>query len=515
MGPRGLDEEEKARPEPISIPVEEQEPVKQRGFLSRIRYYEEVLDRKLGIESHSLDRVLPENRKPPNSLTMAFMWASATMNISCFSTGFLGKEFGLSLGQTIAITICATFLGAAVTVRIPFLFLWIFLERFALPLCVASGLHLLLRAGYYPSSIIAALNVIEQLGWASVNCITGGLALSAVSDGHVSIAVGVVIVACVSFLFSFVGLRGVLMYEQYAWILFFIIFMIIYGESAHRANLAAPATVTGLTRSGNALSLIGVIYGSSASWSSIVSDFYVHYPVNTPKVKIFLYTTLGITIPTCIGMLLGACISSALDTNPEWAAAYENGIGEILKTIIYPGVFAKFLLVLLVLSGIGVNCIAIYSGALSAQLFAKPFAQVPRVVWSFLVFVCILLLSIAGRDHLLDVLENFLSLLGYWNTSFFVILFTEHYLFRGGSLSNYDLDAWDTPSRMPVGYAGLTAFLCGAAGWIVGMVETYYVGAIAKMIGQNGGDVANELAFVFTSVAYIPLRKLELKYVGR
>ncbi|KAH2917087.1 hypothetical protein KXW73_003922 [Aspergillus fumigatus] len=506
MDPRSLNAEEKAHTEPASIPVEKQEPAKPRGLLSRIRYYEEVLDRKLGIESHSLDRVLPENRKPPNSLAMALMWASATINISCFSTGFLGKKFGLSLGQTIAITICATALGAAVTG-------W----------CATMGPGTGLRQvaisryslGFYPSSIIAALNVIEQLGWASVNCITGGLALRAVSDGRVSIAVGVVIVACVSFLFSFVGLRGVLMYEQYAWILFFIIFMIIYGESAHRANLAAPATVTGLTRSGNALTLIGVVYGSSASWSSIVSDFYVHYPANTPKIKIFLYTTLGITIPTCIGMLLGACISSALDTNPEWAAAYENGIGEILKTIIYPRGFARFLLVLLVLSGIGVNCIAIYSGALSAQLLAKPFAKLPRAVWSFLVFVCILLLGIAGRDHLLDVLENFLSLLGYWNTSFFVILFTEHYLFRGGSLSNYDLDAWNTPSRMPVGYAGLTAFLCGAAGWIVGMVETYYVGAIAKMIGQDGGDVANELAFVFTSVTYIPLRKLELKYVGR
>jgi hypothetical protein len=120
MDPRGLDAEEKAHPEPTSIPVEEQEPVKPRGLLSRIRYYEVVMDRKLGIESHSLDRVLPENRKPPNSLVMAFMWASATINISCFSTGFLGKEFGLSLGQTIAITICGTFLGAAVTVRIPF-----------------------------------------------------------------------------------------------------------------------------------------------------------------------------------------------------------------------------------------------------------------------------------------------------------------------------------------------------------------------------------------------------------
>ncbi|KAI9926772.1 hypothetical protein ASPWEDRAFT_143114 [Aspergillus wentii DTO 134E9] len=506
MDAHEYDAEKKPQAESTTAPVEEEEPTKPHGFFARVRYYEKLLDRKLGIESNSLDRVHPEGRHPPNSLAMAFMWASATMNISCFSTGFLGKEFGLSLGQTIAITICATLLGASVTG-------W----------CATMGPGTGLRQvaisryslGFYPSSIIAALNVVEQLGWASVSCITGGLALSAVSDGRLSIAVGVVIVACVSFVFSFIGLKGVMMYEQYAWMLFFVIFVIIYGESAHRANLAAPATVSGLTKSGNVLNLISVVYGSSASWSSIVSDFYVHYPVNTPKIKIYLYTTLGITIPTCIGMLLGACISSALDTNPEWAAAYDDGIGEILKIIIYPRGFSKFLLVLLVLSGIGVNCIAIYSGALSAQLFAKPFAKVPRVIWSTLVFICILLIGIAGRDYLLDVLENFLSLLGYWNTSFFVIVFTEHYLFRGGNLANYDLDAWNTPSKMPVGYAGLTAFLCGAAGWIVGMVETYYIGAVAAMIGADGGDVANQLAFVFTSGSFIPLRKLELKYVGR
>jgi purine-cytosine permease-like protein len=135
--------------------------------------------------------------------------------------------------------------------------------------------------------------------------------------------------------------------------------------------------------------------------------------------------------------------------------------------------------------------------------------------WSFLVFVGILLIGIVGRNHLLAVLQNFLSLLGYWNTSFFVILFTEHYYFRKGNLANYDLDAWDDPSRMPLGLAGLTAFLCGAAGWIVGMVETYYVGALADMIGKSGGDIANELALVFTSISFLPLRTLELKYVGR
>ena len=205
--------------------------------------------------------------------------------------------------------------------------------------------------GFYPSSIIAALNVIEQLGWASVSCITGGQALRAVSDGHISMIVGVVIVACISLCFSFFGLKAVMTIEQFIWMIAFVVFMIIYGESAHHANLSDPPTVSGMTRSGNVLSLISVIYGSSASWCSIVSDFYVHYPVNTSKVKVFIYTTLGISLPTCIGMLLGACIASALDENPEWAAAYDNGIGEILQAIIYPRGFSKFLLVLLVLCG--------------------------------------------------------------------------------------------------------------------------------------------------------------------
>lgn len=47
------------------------------------------------------------------------------------------------------------------------------------------------------------------------------------------------------------------------------------------------------------------------------------------------------------------------------------------------------------------------------------------------------------------------------------------------------------------------------------MVETYYVEALAAKIGADVGDIANELALVFTTVSYLPLRTLELKYVGR
>lgn len=100
----------------LNVTAVEADPVKPSGFFARIRYYEEMLDRKLGIESNSLERVHPENRKSPSPLVMAFMWASATMNISCFSTGFLGTEFGLSLGDTIPIVIFSTLLGSFVTV---------------------------------------------------------------------------------------------------------------------------------------------------------------------------------------------------------------------------------------------------------------------------------------------------------------------------------------------------------------------------------------------------------------
>ncbi|MCJ1354238.1 MAG: hypothetical protein MMC33_004225 [Icmadophila ericetorum] len=476
------------------------------GFFGSLRYYEQVLDRKFGVESQGPARVLPEERTKPNQLIMFCVWASGTMNLSCFATGFLGFDFGLSLRQNILVIIFATVLGAMVTG-------W----------CATMGPETGLRQvsisryslGWWPSKIIALLNVVEQLGWSSVGCITGGLALNAVSNGNVSLIVGVVIIAVAGLVFSFIGLRGVFVYEQFAWMVFLVIFLVIYGETARFADNLTPSSLSGATLSGTVLTLFAIIYGSSASWCSIVSDYYVQYPVDTNKWTIFLLTTAGITIPTCVGMLAGACVGSTFGINQQWADAENEGLGWLIQYILYPNGFAKFILVLLVLSGIGANCIAMYSAALSVQQFARPLALVPRFIWTLFIFGGILALGIAGKNQLLVYLEDFLSLLGYWNTAFFVIVFTEHYLFRSGSIANYDLTAWNTPEKMPVGYAGLLAFLLGIVGCILGMQSTWYTGVIAKMIGDYGGDIGNELAFAFTLISFPPLRYLERKYTGR
>ena len=156
-------------------------------------------------------------------------------------------------------------------------------------------------------------------------------------------------------------------------------------------------------------------------------------------------------------MCLGAAVASALNSKPDWSDSYDEGIGFLIQTMMHPIGFAKFLLVLLALSGIAMNAVALYSAGLSVQQFARPLGAVPRFLWAALMFVAVILLALVGRDHLLSFLENFLSLLGCWNTSFFVIIFLEHYMFRRGfseGYDNYDLEAWNNPKRMPFGYAG-------------------------------------------------------------
>jgi purine-cytosine permease-like protein len=251
---------------PSSSPTRSPSHPSPHGILGRLRSYESYLDAKLGIETQGSERVLPHERQPPATWVMFAMWASATMNLSCFATGFLGLQFGLDLAQSIPIVVCASFLGACIT-------------GWCATLGAPTGLRQVSISrysfGWWPSKLVAFLNVVEQLGWSSVGCITGGLALTAVSDGRVSLVLGVVIIAVVGLVFSFVGLKAVMQYEQFAWMVFFVIFMVMYGEAAPKADAQLKSELSGLTLSGTVLNLLAVVYGSSASWSSIVSDYYV------------------------------------------------------------------------------------------------------------------------------------------------------------------------------------------------------------------------------------------------
>lgn len=412
-----------------------------------------------------------------------------------------------ALRQSICITLAATLLGGAST-------------GFAATFGPPTGLRQISISrysfGWWPTKIIAALNVIQQIGWAAVACIAGGLALTAVADGHVSLVVGIVIIVLVSTVISFVGLRAVLFYERYAWFIFFVIFLIIFGETGKYADNSTKTSLHGVDLAGRVLTLLAIVYGSSASWQVIASDYYSHYPVDVNRWKVFTLTTIGVALPTSIGMLAGIVVAFGMNNRPDWQEVYTTqGLGFLIQTILYPRGFAKVILTLLVLSGINTNVISIYSAAISCQQFARPLARIPRIIWVLISCACILGLAIGGRAKLSVYLQNFLSLLGYWCTQYFVILCSEHVIFRGVNFDNYNLDAWNDPDRLPLGLAAGSAFGIGTVAWVMGMVQTWYVGLLARLIGVGGGDIGNEFTFVVTALIYIPARYIERKVIGR
>lgn len=69
--------------------------------------------------------------------------------------------------------------------------------------------------------------------------------------------------------------------------------------------------------------------------------------------------------------------------------------------------------------------------------------------------------------------------------------------------------------KIPIGIAGVIGFCCGAAGVVIGMDQTWYVGVVARQIGEFGGDIGFELAASFSFIAYNIVRPFELKYFGR
>ena len=312
-----------------------------------------------------------------------------------------------------------------------------------------------------------------------VNVVVVGQILAAVSDYTMTIAVGCIIIAVISYVISVFGFAIIHTYEKYSWIATVIILCILIGQVAPQVDPSIPSSDTGLGLSGSMLSFLAINFSSASGWCSIASDYYCNYPAKTKSWKIFFLTFFGISIPTIFVTVIGACLGNAAissSVNPILTDAYNNhGLGGLLRESFHPLRFSKFCLVLLVFSVIGNNVAVNYSSGLSMQLLGHYFHAIPRFLWSLVNAVVIAVLAIAGRQHLSTIVSNFVSLLGYWTVSFTVILLIEDQWFR--RREGYNLNVWDVPQKLPWGVAAILSLLTGyCAGGVTGMSQTWYIG---------------------------------------
>ena len=332
-----------------------------------------------------------------------------------------------------------------------------------------------------------------------------------------TISVGCVIIAVISYVISVFGFALIHTFEKYSWILAFILLCVLIGQAAPHVDASVPSLDSGLALAGSFLSFLAINFSSASGWCSIAADYYCNYPAATPSRKIFALTLFGLLIPTTFVTVIGACLGNAAlsAAYDPYKTAYEaHGLGGVLLVAYHPLGWSRFSLVMLMFSVLGNNIAINYSNGLSLQLLGHYFHAVPRFIWSFVVALVIAVLAIAGKDHLSTIVSNFVSLLGYWTISFTLILLIEDKWFR--RIDGYNLSAWDQPSKLPLGAAAVTALLAGyLAGGVTGMSQTWYVGPIAAKFGGFGGDVGIYLSGVFTAVTYPVLRTIERKRTGR
>lgn len=321
-----------------------------------------------GFEARGIARVPPEERQAPSLMgyiQMLLLWFSANMSINNLAVGLCGPLV-YSLGFTDS-ALCAVF-GA---------FFGAFSTAYMATWGAESGNRTMVVAryfmGYYPAKITTLLNIILMLGYCTIDCIIGGQVLSAVSGGNMTIAVGVIVVAVIVCIIAVFGLAVFHVYERYvcascsvlsqlielysfAWLPQLIVLFVLVGCAGPSFDTSLQSVGSASAIAANRLSFFSLCLYLPNSWAAAASDFYVYYPENTTKWKIFALTFAGLTLSFSFVNMLGVGLASGVAVNQTWSDAYAVSSGALITAGYSPlHGFGKFCAVIVALGVIANN----------------------------------------------------------------------------------------------------------------------------------------------------------------
>ena len=451
-----------------------------------------------GVETHGIERVSPKVRVHTRIRDNFTMWLSANLVLSTVSLGGLAiPVFGLGFWDSVAVIVIFNALGV-----LPVAFFSTLGPRLGLRQMTISRFSF----GWVGAAIMAVFNVAACLGWSAVNVIIGGQLVAAVTHNAIPRWLGILIIAALTTLVSIYGYRYVHRYERYAWMPMAVLFLIIAIVAGPQVHIV-PTPAFDATEIASLVSFGGAIYGFATGWSSYAADYNVNQPEDTPPIRVFSMTYLGV-FTACV---LLETLGMALTTIPS---LHGKSGGELLAGAVTPlGGFGTLIVGLLALSVVANNIPNDYSLALSTQVISRSFQRVPRWAWTLAGSIIYVAISLPAASNFNLTLEGFLLIIAYWLGPWSAVLLLEHFLYRRGV---YDADDWNTPSRLPLGLAAIAAMVAGLVGVYLGAAQVYYVGPVAGLINKPYGmDVGFELGIVLAAIAYVILRPVELRRTGR
>ncbi|KAJ4299671.1 Vitamin B6 transporter [Kalmusia sp. IMI 367209] len=448
------------------------------------------LERRLAeyrLESRGIQRVEPDERHDLRSLgysQIAMLWISINLAANNITLGMLGPAvFELGFLDSCLCAVFGMLVGCLAVAYIA-----TFGPRSGNRTMIFSRYIM----GWWPSKIVVILNLIVFLGYSLIDCVVAGQILSGVSENNMSVVVGIIIVAVITWVITTFGYEVFHYYERYAWLPQLIVLSLLGGVAGPHFNVSSPSLVSGETLAANRLSFFGLTLAAAITYSGGAADLFVYYPEHTARWKIFMVTMLGLATSFTFAFILGALIV------------------EGFKPL---GGFGSFCSVLVALGLIQNLIVPTYSSGIDAQVLGRWAEVVPRVVWNTVGVIIYTVCALAGRSHLAEIFTNFLALMGYWVSIWIAIILEEHLIFR--RTSGFNWHVWSDRKKLPLGIAALIAFIVGWVGAILSMSQVWYIGPIAGLVGEYGADMGNYVGFAWAAVVYPPIRTWELKRFGR
>jgi NCS1 nucleoside transporter family len=464
--------------------------------------------RSIGAEELGIERIPEELRTNQNPRDLFTIFFSANCNTATLALGFLGPTlFGLGWWDSFLSLLFFNLLGALVPATY---------ARFGPALGLRTMIIPRYSFGWWPAKGLAILNCVNQIGWAMVNAISGASVLYDVGDGKLPLVVCVLIIGLLAIVLGLLGYKVLHMYDRYSWIVMLMCFIILAGFGGNEF-INVPMG-SGSLEASNVLSFSTAIIGFQVAWAPVAADYGVYMRETTKDTKSFAYAYGGFWSSQLFIELLGAAVGTlATSENALFADAYAaRGIGGLIGASFSAhgsGArgFGKFIEVFLGFSCVAVITTNVYSLGLSVQMITPKLLVVPRLVWSLIGSVIFLAAAMAGREHLEEVMENFLLVCAYWIVPFCTIFICEHFIWRRGY--KYDVTAWNDRTKLPHGIAASIAWIVGTILGLLNMSQTWWVGPIAAAIGDSpyGTDISWILSTFATAAVYIPLRMLEQK----
>ena len=277
------------------------------------------------LEERGIQRVPEDARYAPSTMgfvQMALLWFSINLTANNVAVGLLGPlVYGLSFVDSALCAVFGGMLGGAGAA---------YMSTYG----PQSGNRTMVVAryfmGYYPSKIACVLNIIIMLGYGLIDCLIGGQILSAVSGGSLTVIVGIIIIAAISWVVAVFGMSVFHQYERWAGLPQIIVLFILFGCAGPKFDTSIPSTGNPETIHADRLSFFSLCLSAPVAWAPSAADYYVYYPASTRKWKTFLMTFTGLALSFSMTYLMGVGLASGTFTNKDWDDAYGVSAGALI-----------------------------------------------------------------------------------------------------------------------------------------------------------------------------------------